>query len=320
MVNKCFPITNITIYIIIVILCYFFLRENDISNMTQIIDFYKFYTKNKSSKLIKSIKAIEPNENCPSNSSPILFYKYPGTKEGCIISKEKLEEGACSLWTKIFKNYDKIEETQEKYFDVLYSKKLCAIAFDDNDYINNLNNEKNEKFCGLIDTKGNKYYVKRDEQCPINKIIINNENNENYVKFINIELIKDEIYLHYSNEYLNSEDNNNFLLTNESLIISEGLPCINPGEINTYHIQYLLNKKNESYICNTFIENERLDSRYKLISSINKKNLYKDNYINLDDYYDYPFKEINLSLYQLGYIGMNKNFILNILNNLEINI
>ena len=65
MVNKCFPITNITIYIIIIILCYFLLRENDISNMKQIIDFYKFYTKNKSSKLIKSIEVIEPHENCP---------------------------------------------------------------------------------------------------------------------------------------------------------------------------------------------------------------------------------------------------------------
>ena len=111
MVNKCFPITNITVYIIIIILCYFLLRENDLSNMTQIIEFYKFYTKNKSSKLIKSIEVIEPNEKCPSNSSPLLFYKYPGTKEGCLISKEKLEEGACSIWTRIFKNYDKIEET-----------------------------------------------------------------------------------------------------------------------------------------------------------------------------------------------------------------
>ena len=128
------------------------------------------------------------------------------------ISKEKLEEGTCSIWTKIFKNYDKIEETQEKYFDILYTKKLCAFAFDENDYIKNLNNEKKEKFCGLIDTIGNKYYVKKDEQCPINKIIINKEN-KNYEKFKNIELIKDEYYLHYSNEYLNTEDDKNFLLT-----------------------------------------------------------------------------------------------------------
>ena len=317
MVNKCFPITNIIVYIIIIILCFFFLRKNDISNMKQIIHFYKFFTKNKSSKLIKSIEVKESNENCPPNSSPFLFYEYPGTKEGCLISKETLEEGACSIWTKIFKNYDKIEETEENYFNVLYTKKLCAIAFDDNDYIMNLNKEKDEKYCGIIDTAGNKYYVKNGAQCPINKIIINNEN-KNYEKFTNIELIKDEYYLHYSNEYLNSDDNSNFLLTNESFFISEGLPCINPGEINTYHIQYLLNKKNESYICDTFIENERLDLRYILLSSINKKNLYKDNNINLDDYYDYPFKEVNLSLYQLGYIGMNKNFISDILNNSEI--
>ena len=318
MVNKCFPITNITIYIIIIILCYFLLCENDISKIKQIIHFYKFYTKNKSAKLISSIQAIQPNEECPPDSSPLFFYEYPGTKEGCLISKEKLEVGSCSIITKIFKNYDKIEETNEKYFDVLYTKKLCAIVLNDNDYIKNLENRKNDNYCGKIDTIGNKYYVKNGEQCPINKIIIDNEN-KNYDGFTNnIELIKDEYYLHYSNGYLNEDDNSNFLLTNESFFISEGLPCINPGEINTYHIQYLLNKKNESYICNTFIENERLDNRYNLLSSINKKNLYEDNNINLDDYFDYPFKDTNLNLYQLGYIGMNKNFISDILNNSEI--
>ena len=111
MVNKCFPITNIAIYIIIIILCYFLLYENDISKIKQIIHFYKFYTKNKSAKLISSIQAIQPNEECPPDSSPLFFYEYPGTKEGCLISKEKLEVGSCSIITKIFKNYDKIEET-----------------------------------------------------------------------------------------------------------------------------------------------------------------------------------------------------------------
>ena len=52
---------------------------------------------------------------------------------------------------------------------------------------------------------------------------------------------------------MDENGNNKYLLTNKSLIISEGLPCINPGEINTFHIQYLLDKANETYICNTFI-------------------------------------------------------------------
>ena len=288
--------------------------------MEQIIPFYKFYIKNKSAKLIKSIEAKDSNEDCPENSSPLFFYKYPGTYPGCLISGTNFEEGSCSIWTKIFHNYEDYEETNEKFFDVLNKKKLCVFPFNENDYIINLNkgkNENNDKLCGYLDNIENKFYVQNNEECPINKIIINKEktiqNEEN--KFIDIELIKDELYLHYSNAPIDNE-NSNYLLTTESLLISEGLPCINPGEINTYHLQYLLSKANESYICNTFIDNKRLDERYQLLlESINKKNLYKDNGINLDEYYDYPFKDTNLNLYQLGYIGIDKNFIINILDN-----
>ena len=45
--------------------------------------------------------------------------------------------------------------------------------------------------------------------------------------------------------------------------------------------------------------------------------LYIDNNINLDNFYEYPFKEVNLTLYKLGYIGIDKNFISEILNNTD---
>ena len=316
MVNKIFPITNISIFIIIIFLCYFLLSEKDLSKMKQIIPFYNFYIKNKSAFLIKSIEVADSNNNCPQNSKSLNFYKYPGTKEGCLKSKTDLEEGSCSIWTKIFFKYENIEETEEKNFDVLFSKKLCAFPYDSNDYvknIKNLNNEGKNKRCGFLDTKGNEYYVDNDKDCPINNIIINNEKTNDNNIFTTLELIKDQYYLHFSNAYI--DNNKNYLLTNESLIISEGLPCINPGEINTYHLQYLLNKENESYICNTSIKEQRLDSRYNEISSINKNTLYKDNNINLDNFHNYPFKEVELNLYQLGYIRMDTNFISNILDN-----
>ena len=305
MVNKIFPITNISIFIIIIFLCYFLLSEKDLSKMKQIIPFYKFYIKNKSAFLIKSIDVVDSNEECPENSNPLNFYKYPGTKGGCLKSKTDLVEGSCSIWTKIFYNYENIEETEEKNFDVLFNKKLCAYPYNNNGYaknINYLNDKQTGKYCGLLDNKGNKYYVNNNEECPINNIIINKE------------LLNEDNVFQFSNDYIN-DNNNNYLLTNESLIISEGLPCINPGLINTYHLQYLLNKENESYICNTFIGGNRLDNRYKQISSINKNILYKDNNINLDDFYDYPFKEVELNLYQLGYISMDTKFISNILDN-----
>ena len=52
-----------------------------------------------------------------------------------------------------------------------------------------------------------------------------------------------------------------------------------------------------------------------MLSSINKRNLYKDNNISLDEFYEYPFKEVNLTLYQFGYIGIDTNFSLQILDN-----
>ena len=320
MVNKLFPVTNIIINIIIILICYFLIAEDDISKMKQIINFYKFYNKNKSANLIKEIKDVDSSEECPEKSTPLLFYKYPGTKAGCLISNTDFKEGSCSIFTKIFHNYEDFEETNEKFFEVLYSKKLCAVPFDNKDYkdyINLLNNEKNGKFCGYLDNIKNKFYVENEQNCPINNININNKNSLDNEKDKTIELIKDQYYLHYSNDIINEDslnNNDNYLLTTNSLIINEGIPCINPGEINTYHIQYLLNKANESYICNTYIDGKRLDERYNSkFLAINKNRLYKDNGINLNDYYDYPFKEAKLNLYQLGYIGIDKNFISEIL-------
>jgi hypothetical protein len=160
-----------------------------------------------------------------------------------------------------------------------------------------------------LDTNRTKYYIENDKECPINKIIINNKRNINdgKITFNSVELIKDKYYLHYSND-LNETDDNNFLLTNESLFISEGYPCINPDEINTYHIQYILSNKNNSYICDTNIENKRLDTRYTPIINIQKNVLYQDNNIDLETFFNYPFKDTDLTLYQLGYIGTDSNF------------
>ena len=106
MVNKLFPVTNIIINIIIILICYFLITEDDISKMKQIINFYQFYNKNKSAKLIKEIIPVASNKECPDDSTPLLFYKYPGTKAGCLISKKDFEEGSCNIFTKVFHNYE----------------------------------------------------------------------------------------------------------------------------------------------------------------------------------------------------------------------
>ena len=308
MVNKFFTITNISIYILLIIFCILLLSSTDIFFIKRIIPFLRFYQNNHSSKLIKEIIAINPKENCPENSSPFQFYVDKGSYKGCLISKNRLEKDSCSLIEKLFKKGEEIKETKEKKFNIIFTKKLCLVPYDENNYITNLDKNKNEndkKFCGLLDTSGNKFYINIDEKCPINKLIINSiqridEENEN---FITLELIKDKYYLHYSNDYPES-----YLITNNSFTISEGYPCINPEEINTYHIQYLLSKANNSYICKTSIDNTRVDKRYTPVINLAKNELYLDNEIVLDDYINYPFQDADLTLYQLGYIGTDFSF------------
>lgn len=322
MVNKLFTLTNISIYIIIVILSCLLLSSTDIFQISDIIPFLKFYQRNHSSKLIQSIIAVNPNEDCPKNYFPFSFYTYPGTTKGCLISNSILKKDSCSIWSKMFKKTEEINETDKKIFNNIFSKKLCAISSNENNYLSNINNNNNnyndnKKLCGVLDTIGTKYYVENDKECPISKIIINNEqyiDDEKYT-FNTIELIKDKYYFHFSNNY--NDESNNFLLTNDSLIISEGYPCINPDEINTYHIQYILSNANNSYVCNTNIEDKRLDTRYSHIINIQKDQLYQDNNLNIDNFYNYPFKDTNLSLYQLGYIGTDSNFNTEIIPNIS---
>ena len=73
MVNKLFPIINIFFYVITILISYFLISENDISKMEQIIHFYNFYTKNKSARLIKTILSIDPKNDCPENSFPLVL-------------------------------------------------------------------------------------------------------------------------------------------------------------------------------------------------------------------------------------------------------
>ena len=319
MVNKLFTITNISIFIIIIIISILLLSSKDISQIKNINPFLKFYKKNHSSNLIKSINVVNSKENCNKNTYPFSLYTYPGTSNGCLISDNELQKDSCSLWSRIFKKTEIIKETNEKLFHNIFSKKLCVELYDKNDYITNLNISKydeNKKLCGILDTIGTKYYIDNNKECPINKIIIDNEPNINDGNSKSIELIKDKYYLHYSNNY-NENKKNNFLLTNDSLFISEGYPCIKPDEINTFHIQYILSKANESFICNTNIDNIRLDSRYSPIIHLPKNELYLDNDIVLDNYFDYPFKDVELTLYQIGYIGTDSNFKNEILPNIN---
>ena len=114
MVNKLFTITNISIFIIIIIISILLLSSKDISQIKNINPFLKFYKNNHSSKLIKSINVVTSKENCTKDTYPFSLYTYPGTSNGCLISDNELQKDSCSLWTKIFKKAEIIKETNTK--------------------------------------------------------------------------------------------------------------------------------------------------------------------------------------------------------------
>ena len=127
MVNKIFTYTNISIIILIIIVSCILLSSTDLFNVINILPFLKFYQKKNDSKLIKSITAVNSNEDCPKNYFPLSFYTYPGSSKGCLISNNTLEKDSCSLWSKIFKKTEEIQETKEKNFNIIFTKNYVWI-------------------------------------------------------------------------------------------------------------------------------------------------------------------------------------------------
>ena len=311
-----FILSNLILFMI-----FFLLSSKDISSIVNIRPFINFYKINHSSHLIYSIIPVNSDENCPKGTSPLRLFSNAGTSEGCLISQNILKKGSCSLFDKIFHETKSIKETNEKNFYFLFSKKLC-VKKDSKNYSEIIKKNSvlsdTKKLCGILDSLGTEYYVEEKEECPINTLLIN-ENETINENFTSIQL-NEKMYLHYSNIYNNGYKNNNenkyYLLSDNFLKFSEGLPCIKPDEKNTFHIQYLLDKDNESYICNTAInidENSkdsivRFDDRYKSIFDIQKNILFDYNNITLENEEQfplYPYINANLTLYKINYIGIN---------------
>ena len=161
-----------------------------------------------------------------------------------------------------------------------------------------------KKQCGILDTRGQKLCLNSNEICPINDIIINNDNNTiNENSKINYTTIKlnNEKYLHYTNQAINKQLIINFKLSND-------FPCIYPGEFSWYYY-YPLEPNNGT--CATNISDKTRDDRYEKIDIINKSILYKDNNIHdkIKDISNYPFYNLNndnITFYTRTFLGLEK--------------
>ena len=245
--------------------------------------------------LIIDIK-IEDNI-CPNNYESLLEkVKIPKIMIFCDCSssekyKGKIFEGQCEKkhGDEKCKQFNSIKETK---VDKWREKKICVKRKYFN-YMNYIYNENNcEKKCGKLDSHNNILCVKKDEECPINKLQIRKIENKKNIYDINesiISLNKDYELVFSSNENSNdsliiqidiSQDNKTCSYINEgNLIQSNNVFSLIKGESNcsSYSSNYNIIDSNitlNNFLLNQtnfpkFIFNSEVFNKYSKETSIN---------------------------------------------------
>ena len=252
--------------------------------------------KNIESQLIYSFNIN--STSCQPGEESLVLGESGGTYEGCEINGE-IKNETCPKnkkksiriyktisptnpipFLKINSNYICVKKSKETYRELLKSNRIIAP-----------NNECQSGFksCGIIDTLGNKFCVKNEDICPINKYDIEIYTQNNLGNLGNDTNLFDSI-----------NRNNTQILSIFQL--SENTPCINPEEKAwTYH--YILEPQTQQ--CTTSIKDTLYDNRYEKLTWFNttKHNLYRDN-----DLWYYTNKELakeNVFLYARNIIGFD---------------
>ena len=253
---------------------------------------------------------------CNENESIYKLGYFPGILKGRFYKKRvyvgkcnKFHSSKCKTINKI-DGFD-LNKWDGNTFCVNTNSELNYETFIRNSVENNNECDIGFKKCGFLDSNNRIMCIEENNDCPINKIIINNnEISPNDYNYKTIPLNNNK-YLHYTNESIN-----NAIIVN--FTISSGIPCSDPNEINTKYPQYILDGNFLRYICSKKINGKLNDNNYNFIDSINKSVLYNENeiYQHFFSLYDYPFYSLNenIELYTRNYFGMdvkyfeNKNF------------
>ena len=149
--------------------------------------------------------------------------------------------------------------------------------------------------------KKNKFFIKNEENCPINDFYFDNkfENLKNYT----IIPLNNETFFYY----INKNVNNNIII--KLKLNEKNETCIHPDEIS-WGYNYIFEPS--SKYCQNAFDNIYFDYRYKKIDTINKYKLYNENGIinstnNLTKINNEILKNNSINLYQKSYIGIDKN-------------
>ena len=256
--------------------------------------------------------SLSLNGQCNEDSQILPIGYFFGTSNGKY-HKNIIKAGKCKKSDSDCQNIKKIIELNLYKWD---GNSFCVnkkTGLNYEYYLNNsveYNSECNIGFkkCGILDTNNRILCIEENNDCPINKILINSNElppfDYNY-KTLNLNNNK---YLHYTNEAIDNEIIVNFT-------ISAGIPCLDPNEINTEYPQYILDKTFKRYSCSHKNENGFNDDIYKYLDFILKSQLYEDNniYNQIINLKNYPLFSLNekMRLYVRNYFGINKNCIEN---------
>ena len=274
-------------------------------------------------KLIYSISLKQENSACSKNESILIIDNFPGTITGCDCigirksrvksnHRDRINRGSCS-YNESIAGCRIINSIESKDFIIWDNNTFCVnYSKYDYEYYLNLSVGEGEncpsgfKKCGILDSLFHVMCIEENLDCPINKILINNESyySENNINFNTINL-KNNKYLHYTNKNINDQVISNFKLN------EEGFPCYNPMRYNTIYPQYILLENFESFICIDKFNNSFYDKRYQYLDSISKYKLYNENslYDSLTGKPNYPSFSFNsqIGLYIKNYFGINKH-------------
>ena len=287
----------------ILLICFPFNKKLDFLNSITIIK------DNLQASPIYSI-SISLTGKCNENESMYKIGYFPGIIKGRIY-KDRVFKGKCSkLLGSSCKTIDKIDGFELNIWDgntfcVNKNPELNYETFIRNSVENNNECDIGFKKCGILDSNNRIMCVEENNDCPINKIIINNNNISPSDFNYKILSLNNNKYLHYTNEAINDS-----IIVNIS--ISSGIPCSDPNEINTKFPQYILDGNNLRYICTHKLNDNLNDNIYTFIDSNKKSELYKENAVNqcINLLHNYPYFSLNenIELYSRNYFGMDMNY------------
>ena len=268
---------------------------------------------------------FEYDKNCIGKYNGSI-YTFPGSKRGCSCvevdsyyydqnGKYEVNPGECDTNQTRNGCKDLSSYPSQKLWNYKNDGKFCSKKYNANTELNgylyylNISVKENEKCqegfknCGKLDDMGNYLCFPKDDDCPVNEIIVSESQRPELVDY-NVTSIKNT-YFYYRNTA------NKSVIT--KLKVAEEKLCMDRTYFYTKYPQYILDNNFDLYGCRNKIEGELYSNSEDVVDKITKKSLYLnspdiDIYFYNKSIFDYPFYslEAEMILYTQRYIGYDK--------------